>query len=167
MYESTVSLSIVFFCVFLQLIFEASAGDRRPLHRRLQGHIVLDNIDLGPENTNESPTSNLCTGHCNFDAGFCGWNNDDQDDFNWKLVRIVPLPPPIHDARHIYVTVLFQSKGRGSMNTATGPSRDHSTLGSNKPSRGYVFIDSGYPRRPGDKAKLVSPQMQPTGSLIN
>ena len=97
MYESTVSLSIVFFCVFLQLIFEASAGDRRPLHRRLQGHIVLDNIDLGPENTNESPTSNLCTGHCNFDAGFCGWNNDDQDDFNWKLVRIVPLPPPSSD----------------------------------------------------------------------
>lgn len=57
----------------------------------------------------------------------------------------------------------FQLKGRGSINRATGPSRDHSTFGSGNPSRGYVFIDSGYPRRPGDKAKLVSPQMQPTG----
>ena len=63
-------------------------GDGKPLHRRMQGHIVLDNIDLGADDPNEAPTSNLCSGHCNFDAGFCGWNNDDRDDFDWKLVKI-------------------------------------------------------------------------------
>ena len=75
-------------CRRLQLIFEASVGDGKPLHRRMQGHIVLDNIDLGADDPNEAPTSNLCSGHCNFDAGFCGWNNDDRDDFDWKLVKI-------------------------------------------------------------------------------
>ena len=87
MNESTVSLS---HCCppwpSVQLIFQASAGDQKPPHRRMQGHIVLDNIDLGPENVNEPPVINLCVGHCNFDGGLCGWTNDAQHDFNWKLV---------------------------------------------------------------------------------
>ena len=44
----------------------------------------------------------------------------------------------------------------------TGPSRDHNTFSSGSPSRGYAFIDAGYPRRPGDKARLLSPQMNAT-----
>jgi hypothetical protein len=28
-----------------------------------------------------------CLGHCNFDGGFCGWSNDQEDDFDWNLVR--------------------------------------------------------------------------------
>lgn len=29
---------------------------------------------------------NPCLGHCNFDGGFCGWSNDPEGDFDWKLV---------------------------------------------------------------------------------
>ena len=32
------------------------------------------------------------------------------------------------------------------------------------PSRGYIYIDSGFPRRPGDRARLLSPDMEPTGA---
>lgn len=29
-----------------------------------------------------------CKGHCTFEGGFCGWINDEDDDFNWSLVKI-------------------------------------------------------------------------------
>lgn len=46
-------------------------------------------------------------------------------------------------------------QSRGSGNPTTGPamdsSSDRSTAG------GYAYIDSSFPRRPGDRARLVSP----------
>ena len=62
----------------------------------MRGHFVLDNVDLGTwkesENDkalNENPDTLMvdpCLGHCNFDGGFCGWSNDQEDDFDWNLV---------------------------------------------------------------------------------
>ncbi|KAK4015400.1 hypothetical protein OUZ56_030380 [Daphnia magna] len=123
-----------------QLAFEAVVDNSVQSQRRLRGHFVLDNVDLGTwkedENEkalNENPDTLMvdpCLGHCNFDGGFCGWSNDQDDDFDWNL-------------------------GRGSLNAVTGPIAGHL-------SRGYAYIDSGYPRRPGDRARLLSPFMEPT-----
>lgn len=61
---------------------------------------MLDNVDLGTwkesENDkalNENPDTLMvdpCLGHCNFDGGFCGWSNDQEDDFDWNLVNKNP-----------------------------------------------------------------------------
>ncbi|XP_026667146.1 MAM and LDL-receptor class A domain-containing protein 1-like [Ceratina calcarata] len=70
-----------------------------------------------------------CLGFCNFAGGFCDWSNDADDDFDWTI-------------------------SRGSGNPTTGPaadsSPDRSTAG------GYTYIDSSFPRRPGDRARLIS-----------
>ncbi|XP_076292520.1 MAM and LDL-receptor class A domain-containing protein 1 [Lasioglossum baleicum] len=70
-----------------------------------------------------------CVGFCNFAGGFCDWSNDAEDDFDWTI-------------------------SRGSGNPTTGPamdsSSDRSTAG------GYAYIDSSFPRRPGDRARLLS-----------
>jgi hypothetical protein len=29
-----------------------------------------------------------CKGHCTFEGGFCGWTNDEEDDFEWFLVSL-------------------------------------------------------------------------------
>jgi len=31
---------------------------------------------------------------------------------------------------------------------------------------GYAYIDSSYPRRPGDTAKLTSMEFEPTGTVM-
>lgn len=74
----------------------------------------------------------------------CGWTNDQEnDDFDWKL-------------------------GRGSDSFFTGPARDFYSFSREYPLGGFLFIDASYPRRPGDKAMLISPIMQATGNkLIN
>lgn len=79
---------------------------------------------------------------------------------NCKLADLLPY------AKALTKCLLFVLQGRGSINSATGPSRDHTTFLSGAPSRGYAYIDSGYPRRPGDRAKLVSPGMIATGTTI-
>ena len=58
------------------------------------------------------------------------------------------------------VCVLCILQGRGSLSGVTGPITGHY-------SRGYAYIDSGYPRRPGDRARLLSPSMDSTGGLLN
>ncbi|KAF3425473.1 hypothetical protein E2986_03676 [Frieseomelitta varia] len=70
-----------------------------------------------------------CIGFCNFAGGFCDWANDAEDDFDWTI-------------------------SRGSGNPTTGPAMDSST---DRPTAGgYAYIDSSFPRRPGDRARLVS-----------
>ena len=49
---------------------------------------------------------------------------------------------------------LFQS--RGSENPNTGPIRDHSSFASNRVTGAFAFIDASSPRRPHDRAHLVS-----------
>lgn len=78
-------------------------------------------------------------GHCTFEGSMCGWTNQEEgDDFDWNL-------------------------GRGSDNFFTGPARDFYSFSKEYPLGGFVYIDADYPRRPGDKAILISPLIQPTG----
>jgi len=79
-----------------------------------------------------------CQGHCTFDSGMCGFLNENtKDDFNWEV-------------------------SRGSENPNTGPIRDHSSFGSNRVTGSFAYINSGSPRRPQDKAHLVSNEFQAT-----
>ncbi|XP_043257354.1 MAM and LDL-receptor class A domain-containing protein 1-like [Colletes gigas] len=70
-----------------------------------------------------------CVGFCNFASGFCDWSNDAEDDFDWTI-------------------------SRGSGNPTTGPATDSSS--DRSASGGYAYIDSSFPRRPGDRARLLS-----------
>ena len=81
-------------------------------------------------------------GHCNFDASMCGWINEaENDDFDWK-------------------------QSRGSDNFFTGPVRDFYSFSREYPLGGFLYIDASYPRRPGDKAMLISPIFPPTGRVL-
>ena len=53
-------------------------------------------------------------------------------------------------------------QSRGSENPNTGPIRDHSSFGSNRVTGSFAYINSGSPRRPQDKAHLVSNEFQAT-----
>ncbi|CAH3118157.1 unnamed protein product [Pocillopora meandrina] len=94
-----------------------------------QGDISLDDISF---QNNNCPAASECT----FEAFVgslshtCGWTQDTTDDFQWT---------------------------RASGSTAsyqTGPAFDH-TYGT---SQGYyMYIETSYPRKQGDKARLISP----------
>lgn len=82
------------------------------------------------------------SGHCTFEGGMCGWiNQEEGDDFDWTLAR-------------------------GSDNFFTGPARDYYSFSREYPMGGYVYIDAGFPRRPGDRAYLSSPSFEPTGIIL-
>ncbi|KAG0714862.1 MAM and LDL-receptor class A domain-containing protein 2 [Chionoecetes opilio] len=78
-----------------------------------------------------------CIGLCSFEGGMCDWNDVRTDDFNWLL-------------------------GRGTQNPITGPPRDHSSSQGDALGGAYVFLDSSFPRRPGDVARLESIEFQAT-----
>ncbi|XP_050739083.1 MAM and LDL-receptor class A domain-containing protein 1-like, partial [Eriocheir sinensis] len=78
-----------------------------------------------------------CIGLCSFEGGMCDWNNALTDDFDWHL-------------------------GRGTQNPITGPPRDHSSSQGDSLGGAYVFMDSSFPRRPGDVARLESIEFQAT-----
>ncbi|XP_014236742.1 MAM and LDL-receptor class A domain-containing protein 1-like [Trichogramma pretiosum] len=69
-----------------------------------------------------------CVGFCNFAGGFCDWTNEAEDDFDWSI-------------------------SRGSKNPTTGPVTDRTDSSTGG---GYAYIDSAYPRRAGDVARLAS-----------
>ena len=58
---------------------------------------------------------------------------------------------------HKFSTLMSKSdifdffKGRGSNNSNTGPQRDHSSFSTNRVTGAFAFIETGHPRRPGDK----------------
>ncbi|XP_018020886.1 MAM and LDL-receptor class A domain-containing protein 1 [Hyalella azteca] len=78
-----------------------------------------------------------CIGLCSFEGGMCDWNNAATDDFDWKL-------------------------GRGTQNPITGPPRDRNSGRSSLTGGAYVYIDSDFPRRPEDVARLESIEFQET-----
>ena len=57
---------------------------------------------------------------------------------------------------------MFQ--GRGHDNPNTGPIRDHSSFISNKVTGAFAYIDASPPRRPLDRAQLISSEFIPTDS---
>ena len=59
-----------------------------------------------------------------------------------------------------WILPLLQS--RGSENPNTGPIRDRSSFGSNRVTGAFAHIDASAPRRPQDKARLVSSEFQAT-----
>ncbi|XP_048779949.2 zonadhesin-like [Ostrea edulis] len=70
---------------------------------------------------------------CDFESNkFCGWIQDHADDFDWTL----------HSGQ--------TTTGR------TGPFADH-TLGPHYTTGHYIYIEASTPRKPGDKARLLSP----------
>ncbi|XP_014480797.1 PREDICTED: MAM and LDL-receptor class A domain-containing protein 1-like [Dinoponera quadriceps] len=103
------------------VIIEGVPVDSTDPSRLYRGYIAIDDIDLQPGTS--------CVGFCNFANGFCDWNNDAEDDFDWTI-------------------------SRGSDNPTTGPAMDSSS--DRATAGGYAYIDSSFPRRPGDTAKLVS-----------
>ncbi|XP_071553862.1 MAM and LDL-receptor class A domain-containing protein 1 [Temnothorax nylanderi] len=103
------------------IVIEGVPVDSTDPSRLYRGYIAIDDIDLQPGTS--------CVGFCNFASGFCDWNNDAEDDFDWTI-------------------------SRGSGNPTTGPAMDSST--DRATAGGYAFIDSGFPRRPGDTAKIIS-----------
>ncbi|CAL4143775.1 unnamed protein product, partial [Meganyctiphanes norvegica] len=78
-----------------------------------------------------------CIGLCSFEGGMCDWNNARSDDFDWSL-------------------------GRGTQNPITGPPRDHSSSGGGYLGGAYAYINSDFPRRPDDVARLESIEFQET-----
>ncbi|XP_072021501.1 hyalin-like [Amphiura filiformis] len=77
----------------------------------------------------EAPPATLPTGSmCNFESGWCGYEQADDDEFDWRL----------------------QSGATGS--SLTGPSFDH-TIGNGQ----YIYIEASSPRNTGDAARLLSP----------
>ncbi|XP_046406809.1 MAM and LDL-receptor class A domain-containing protein 1-like [Ischnura elegans] len=78
-----------------------------------------------------------CRGHCTFEGGLCSWTDDEDDDFDWSL-------------------------GRGSRNPSTGPATDRSSFMHGGMEGGYAYIDSSFPRKPGDRARLSSTELEPT-----
>ncbi|XP_047354869.1 MAM and LDL-receptor class A domain-containing protein 1-like [Vespa velutina] len=111
------------------LIIEAVPVDSTDPSRLFRGYIAIDDIDLQPGTS--------CVGFCNFAGGFCDWNNDAEDDFDWTI-------------------------SRGSRNPATGPTMDSSS--DRTTAGGYAYIDSRFPRRPGDTARLISSSFPATNS---
>ena len=60
----------------------------------------------------------------------------------------------------------FPPKGRGTQNPITGPPRDRNSGRSTSIGGAYIFIDSDFPRRPEDVARLESIEFQETGELV-
>ena len=73
----------------------------------------------------------VCGSDCNFDAdiSLCNWENVEEDNFDWEVAR-------------------------GSLKSWTGPTRDQSTSAGGGTAGGFAFIDSAWPRRAGDRARL-------------
>ncbi|XP_043230103.1 MAM and LDL-receptor class A domain-containing protein 1-like [Amphibalanus amphitrite] len=80
-----------------------------------------------------------CADECTFNADTCTWTQSDGDDFQW-------------------------TSARGTTNPKTGPMRDHGSSVIGGTAGGYVYIDASHPRRPGDKARLLSRQLPATQS---
>ena len=126
---------MIFYFVFAQIILEGVAKSSSEPERAYRGYVAVDDIQISPL----EETEGVCHGHCTFEGGMCGWTNEPEtDDFDWKL-------------------------GRGSDNFFTGPARDFYSFSKEYPLGGFLYINAAYPRRPGDKAVLISPAFSPTG----
>lgn len=109
-------------------------GHDQQQQQKFRGYLAVDEIDLSRPDTQGGEAS-ACRGHCNFDGDLCGWTNAESgvdDDFDWTF-------------------------GRGSDNLFTGPARDYASTSNNELTGSFLQIESSYPRRPGDRATLLSP----------
>ena len=90
----------------------------------------------------DSSDEKACTGYsqCTFESSFCSWQQDHGDQFDW-------------------------TRTSGPTRTSsTGPSRDHTT---GLITGHYVYIETSYPRKSGDRARLLSPVWSSTTAASN
>lgn len=118
-----------------QIVFEAERG------LGYAGDIALDEIRLTPGDCSQfvitkpppttKPTPAAKQVYCNFDSkSLCGFTQDNSEDFDWTF-----------------------NKGPTSSTPSTGPTADFSGNGY------YIYAEASNPRRPGDRARLLSPLM--------
>lgn len=63
------------------LILEAIPKDETDQARKYRGYIAIDDLKFN--------SGDDCKGHCTFDAGMCGFLNDNtKDDFDWDVVSL-------------------------------------------------------------------------------
>ncbi|KAK7473655.1 hypothetical protein BaRGS_00035133, partial [Batillaria attramentaria] len=89
------------------------------------------------------PTTTITQGQfsCNFDTNLCAWTQDKTDVFDWQRTK-------------------------GSTPTVgTGPTSDHTSTLTGIAGY-YMFIETSSPRHPGDKARLISPQVSGTAHCV-
>lgn len=119
---------------------KSSSNDLQFHNAKFRGYVAIDEIDIEKHESSGGSESSACRGHCNFDGDLCGWTNAEsgqEDDFDWTF-------------------------GRGSDNLFTGPARDFVSSNNNELTGSYLHINPAYPRRPGDRAILLSPLFQAT-----
>ena len=100
--------------------------------RTAANNVAIDDITF----KNCNPQSKLADVTCNFDKDFCSWTNDVNDQFDWTR------------------------KNGATSSSGTGPSTDHTSVGTLYGS--YIYIETSSPRRRGDRARLISPTLSPT-----
>ncbi|XP_025084901.1 MAM and LDL-receptor class A domain-containing protein 1-like [Pomacea canaliculata] len=104
------------------------------------GNIAVDDISIYPGDCDNQPDdsdSALSDLYCNFDEGdTCAWKQSTKDDFDWSI------------------------ESHSTPAADTGPSKDHTGSGGY-----YVYLESSWPRKIGDKADLISSIMSPTEEL--
>ncbi|XP_033751986.1 MAM and LDL-receptor class A domain-containing protein 1-like [Pecten maximus] len=123
-----------------KILFEAIRG------QNYRGDIALDDIDVAPGYcslqttaspvTTPQPTLATLIG-CNFESGFCNWNQDHTDTFDWTMDTA------------------------GTNSVGTGPKFDHTLQNSNGH---YIYIEASG-KRANSTARLVSPPVSTTGKL--
>lgn len=107
---------------------------------------------------------------CDFSQGPCDWTQSTEDDFNWlrrrgkHLLQFVLERDTTHGSSLPLTNVslkvfLYISGATASWNT--GPPSDHTTQNGY-----YMYIETSWPRKYGDKAWMVSRNFQaiPPGS---
>ncbi|XP_033107517.1 MAM and LDL-receptor class A domain-containing protein 1-like [Anneissia japonica] len=125
---------------YFQIVFEGSVVGN------IYGDIAIDDIVFHNTSCDKVKVLSVfnSTTDCNFDdnrnnASLCGFIQSTSDDFDWQL------------------------RNGSTDSTATGPSADH-THGDTKGQ--YLYIEASNPRRPNERAKIVSPLIEPADHLL-
>ena len=76
------------------MLFEAIPKAESDQARRYRGFIAIDDVKF--------KSGDECKGHCTFDSGLCKFSNDQNGNFEWKVVsynntiyRIIILYPSL------------------------------------------------------------------------
>ncbi|KAJ1525640.1 hypothetical protein ONE63_008858 [Megalurothrips usitatus] len=160
-----------------RLILEASTTPVADPSRAYRGHVAVDAVALVPGEACPAPLA------CTFAAGLCRWTNARQgDDFDWHMGRgsavtfTGPAAPadswqePQHGS---LPKQQLQHEGRGlgdDVDDIIAADLEDAVVEAETEHRphpgGYVYIDSSYPRRPGDTARLESELLPPSDPLF-
>ncbi|XP_077865626.1 MAM and LDL-receptor class A domain-containing protein 1-like, partial [Saccoglossus kowalevskii] len=91
-------------------------------------------VDDCMDNSDEEHCANL-VGRCDFETDFCGWRQEDGDEFDWSFYR-----GPQSDYYYY-----------------SGPPTDHTLRNENGQ---YAYIETKYPRKMAERARIASPSIK-------